>query len=300
MARQRQADTARQERRVARMLPRRLFALAVTSLLASAAYAQSAFGDEVPYIRTPQVVVDKMLDLAEVGVDDFLIDLGSGDGRIVITAAKQRGARGFGVDLDTSLVAASNEAAHKAGVADRAQFFVRDLFETDIREASVLTMYLLSSVNLELRPRILAQLKPGSRVVSHDWDMGDWKPDARAVLEGLAKPVMPLRESTVFLWIVPARVAGSWSVRVDDTGVQEAMEIEFTQRFQEISGIARRTRGPTLLQSGHLRGAEIRFSLIDETRRPSEPLHFFGRVYGDTMDGTTGNGRRWRATRKAD
>jgi len=279
-------------------MPRRcLVAFALFALLAAAAGTQSIFGEEVPYIRTPQVVVDKMLDLAEVGPDDFLIDLGSGDGRIVITAAQQRGARGFGVELDPRLVEASNAAARKAGVAERAHFLARDLFDTDIREASVLTMYLLPEVNLQLRPRLLAQLKPGTRVVSHDWDMGEWRPDAKAVLEGLAKPVMPVRSSTVYLWIVPARVAGSWSLQVEGAGAEQALELEFTQRFQEISGIARRARGRTLLQSAHLRGPEIRFAVIDETRRPSVPSQFFGRVYGDAMEGTTGTGRRWRAQR---
>ena len=293
------------------MRRRCLLAFALIALFASGARAQSAtssggpdlrsptFGEQVPYIRTPQVVVDKMLELAEVGPDDFVIDLGSGDGRIVITAAQQRGARGFGVELDLSLVEASNEAARKAGIAGRARFFARDLFDTDIREASVLTLYLLPEVNLQLRPRLLAQLKPGTRVVSHDWDMGEWRPDAKAVLEGLANPVMPIQASSVYLWIVPANVAGTWKVQLE--GVRpESMEIEFAQRFQEISGVARRTRGRFMLQSAHLRGAEIRFAVIDETRRPSEPLHFFGRVFGDMMEGSTGAGRRWRARRKTD
>jgi len=287
---------------------RRLVAFALFALLASSAHAQSAtssggpdlrspiLGEEVPYIRTPQAVVDKMLDLAEVGADDFLIDLGSGDGRIVISAAQKRGARGFGVELDASLVEASNAAARKAGVAERARFFARDLFDTDIRAATVLTMYLLPEVNLLLRPRILAQLKPGTRVVSHDWDMGEWQPDAKAVLEGLTKPVMPIQASSVYLWIVPAKVAGKWKVQLEGAR-PESMQIEFTQRFQEISGVARRMRARTLLQSAHLRGAEIRFAVIDETRRPSEPLHFFGRVFGDTMEGTTSSGRRWHAQR---
>ena len=281
----------------ARMQRRCLVAFALFALLASAARAQDPLAEEVPYIRTPQAVVDKMLDLAEVGPDDFLIDLGSGDGRIVITAAQQRGARGFGVELDASLVESSNEAARKAGVAGRARFFARDLFDTDIHEASVLTLYLLPEVNLQLRPRILAQLKPGARVVSHDWDMGEWRPDAKAVVEGLAKPVMPLGASTVYLWIVPARVAGSWRLQVEGASTEQALGLEFTQRFQEISGVARRTRGRTLLQSAHLRGAEIRFAVIDETRRPSAPLHFFGRVYGDMMEGTSGTGQRWSAQR---
>ena len=292
------------------MRRRLLLAFTLCALLASAARAQNpsssgrpdlrspTLGEEVPYIKTPQVVVDKMLDLAGVGPDDFLIDLGSGDGRIVITAAQKRGARGFGVELDPSLVEASNAAARKAGVAERARFFARDLFETDIAQASVLTMYLLPEFNVRLRPRILAELRPGTRVVSHDWDMGDWRPDAKAVVEGLVKPVMPMHSSTVYLWIVPARVAGFWSLQVEGAGAEEAMELEFTQRFQDIAGVARRTRGRTLLQSAHLRGPEIRFAVIDETRRPSEPLHLFGRVFGDTMEGTTGAGRRWRAERK--
>ncbi|TAK72148.1 MAG: class I SAM-dependent methyltransferase [Betaproteobacteria bacterium] len=291
------------------MRRRCLLAFALFAVPVAAAHAQSSAstggpdlrsptqGDEVPYIQTPQAVVDKMLDLAEVGPDDFLIDLGSGDGRIVITAAQERGARGFGIDLDTGLVETSNAAARRAGVAERARFFARDLFDTDLREATVLTMYLLPAVNLQLRPRLLAQLKPGTRVVSHDWDMGEWRPDAKAVLEGLTKPVMPIQASTVYLWIVPAKVAGAWKVQLKGA-TQESMEIEFAQRFQEISGVARRERGRTLLQSAHLRGAEIRFAVIDETRRQSEPLHFFGRVFGDTMEGTTGAGRRWRAERK--
>jgi hypothetical protein len=109
---------------------------------------------------------------------------------------------------------------------------------------------------------------------------------------------MPIGASTVYLWIVPARVAGSWSLQIEGTDGQESMEIEFTQRFQEISGVARRTRGRTLLQSAHLRGAEIRFAVIDEARRPSVPLQFFGRVFGGSMEGSTGSGRRWRAERK--
>ena len=253
--------------------------------------------DEVPYVQTPQAVVDKMMELAAVGPDDFLIDLGSGDGRIVIVAAEKHGARGFGVELDPSLVQRSNDLAREAGVVGRAQFFTRDLFETDISQATVLTMYLLPDVNLALRPRILEQLRPGTRVISHDWDMGEWQPDARAVLEGVVKPVMPLRNSTVYLWIVPAKVGGTWRVQVEGAK-PDALEIEFAQRFQEISGLARRSQGRLLLQSAHLRGAEIRFAVIDESRRPSVPLQLFGRVYADRMEGTTGNGQRWRAQRK--
>ncbi len=276
---------------------RYLAALALLIALGSGAFAQDASEEEVPYIKSPQVVVDKMLDLAQVRPDDFLIDLGSGDGRIVIAAAKKRGARGFGVELDPNLVEASNAAARKAGVAARAQFFTRDLFETDISHATVLTMYLLPKVNLKLRPRILRQLKPGTRVLSHDWDMGEWQPDDRVVLEGLTKPVMPIQASTIYLWIVPARVGGTWRLQVE--GAEEATELELTQRFQKIAGVARRTRARSLLQDAQLRGAEIRFTVVEETGRPSEPVRFFGRVSGDSMDGTTASGRGWRAQRQA-
>lgn len=277
-----------------RMALRALAASAVFALNASAGRA-----DEVPYVQTPQAVVDKMLEMARVDADDFLIDLGSGDGRIVITAAQKYGARGFGVDLDTSLVALSRELASAAGVAERARFFARDLFETDLSAATVLTLYLLPEVNLQLRPRILEQLKPGTRVVSHDWDMGEWRPDAEAVVEDLAKPVMPIKTSSVYLWIVPARVAGSWDLQLAEADTQETMALELTQRFQQISGIARGARGRSLLQGAQLRGAEIRFALIDDPLRQSEPLYFSGRVFGDTMEGVTDGGRRWRAFRKA-
>ena len=281
-------------------MPLRLLAvLALFALLSTGAGAQDPSGEEVPYVKTPQVAVDKMLELAQVGPDDFLIDLGSGDGRIVITAAQRFGAHGFGVELDPNLVEASNAAARKAGVAARAQFFARDLFDTDIAQASVLTLYLLPEFNLRLRPRILSQLRPGTRVVSHDWDMGDWQPDAKAELEGLRKPVMPVASSTVYLWIVPAKVAGMWNLRLDGAN-PAAMQIEFVQRFQQVSGFAQSESGRSLLQSASLRGAEIRFAVIDQTRRRSEPLHFFGRVYGDAMEGTTGSGRRWHAERKVD
>jgi len=173
---------------------------------------------------------------------------------------------------------------------------VRDLFETDIRAASVLTLYLLPEVNLQLRPRLLAQLQPGTRVVSHDWDMGDWRPDAWAGVTDLDKPVMPMRSSMVYLWIIPAQVAGAWKVSVD--GMDEALDIEFAQRFQEISGAAARGRGRAALQSARLRGMEIGFAVVGEGIGLSAPLQFFGRVHGDTMDGTTGSGGRWRAERR--
>ena len=167
---------------------------------------------DTPYVPTPQKVVDAMLAMGKVGESDFLIDLGSGDGRLVITAAKQLGARGFGVDIDPRLVNLANEGARQQGVGDRARFVEQDLFKTPLHEASVITMYLLPDVNIELRPRLLA-LKPGTRIVSHDYHLGEWRSDAHQVLDVPDKPVGPLQKSDIFLWIVPAQVAGVWEGR---------------------------------------------------------------------------------------
>ena len=166
-------------------------------LAASLAHAQDAPRLDVPYVPTPQQVVDRMLELAKVTKDDYLIDLGSGDGRIPVTAAKRYGVRAMGVDLNPTRVAEARKNATDNNVTDLVSFEVADLFKTDISKASVLTMYLLSSVNLKLRPRILSELKPGSRVVSHAFDMGDWKPDVTEQVDG----------RRVMMWTVPPRRA---------------------------------------------------------------------------------------------
>ena len=150
---------------------------------------------DVPYVPTPQSVVDKMLDMAKVTGEDYLIDLGSGDGRIPIAAAKRFGTKGMGVDIDPARVYEAKANAVNARVADKVEFRKQDLFETDLSQATVLTMYLLPRVNLQLRPRILNKLKPGTRVVSHSFDMGDWKPDEKIIVDG--RPI--------YLWIVPER-----------------------------------------------------------------------------------------------
>ena len=152
---------------------------------------------DVPYVPTPDPVVDAMLKLAGVTKKDVLYDLGCGDGRIVITAARQYGARGVGVDIDPQRIRESNENAKSAGVADRVKFLQQDLFETDLRDATVVTLYLLPSINLKLRPKLLDELKPGTRVVSHAFDMGDWKPDKEV------KVPDTIGERTIYLWVVP-------------------------------------------------------------------------------------------------
>ncbi|MDB5807939.1 MAG: Methyltransferase type 11, partial [Betaproteobacteria bacterium] len=165
----------------------------------------------VPYVPTPQAVVDRMLQMAKITPQDYVIDLGSGDGRIVVTAAKKYGARGFGVDLNPVRIKESVDNAAKAGVSDRAAFYQRNLFDTDFSEATVITMYLLPRVNLDLRPKLLA-LKPGTRVVSHDFSMDDWRADESVSLDVDDKYGAGggSGTSTIYFWVVPARVAGPW------------------------------------------------------------------------------------------
>jgi len=156
---------------------------------------------DVPYVTTPQNVVDTMLDLAGVKSGDTLLDLGSGDGRIVVTAAERHGVRGLGIEIDPRLVKLARENAQKAGIADKAEFKEQDLFTTDLSNYSVITLYLLPDVNMKLRP-ILQQLKPGTRIVSHDWDMGDWAPDKVVVVPAPEKKIGREKTSKLMLWVV--------------------------------------------------------------------------------------------------
>jgi SAM-dependent methyltransferase len=165
---------------------------------------QARAQEEVPFVVTPDNVTRAMLELAGVKAGDFLIDLGSGDGRIVINAARHHGARGLGVEIVPELVEKSRFYARRAGVADRTEFRVQDLFATDLSQATVITMYLLPEVNLRLRPALQA-LKPGTRIVSHDWDMADWKPDRTVVVDAPDKPVGRERTSKLHLWVIKPR-----------------------------------------------------------------------------------------------
>ena len=181
----------------------RPFALSLSkgliALFATGATAQT--DTDVPFVVTPDHVTRAMLKLADVKASDYVIDLGSGDGRIVIVAAKQYGARGLGVEIVPELVDKSRANAKQAGVAERAEFRVQDLFATDLTKATVITMYLLPEVNLQLRPR-LQKLKPGTRIVSHDWDMGTWAPDRTITVDAPDKPIGREKKSTLYLWIV--------------------------------------------------------------------------------------------------
>jgi len=208
--------------------------------------------EEVPFITTPDNVTLEMLQLAQVRAGDHLIDLGSGDGRIVILAARRFGATGLGVEIVPQLVEQSRVAAERAGVADRVQFRVQDLFRTDLSRATVVTMYLLPEVNLRLRPALL-QLQPGTRVVSHDWDMGDWKPDRTSVVDVPDKKVGLQKTSKVHLWVVPAQVEGLWC----GTGALREFSLRLKQRHQEVEGeLLRQGRARTI--EGRVEGNVLR------------------------------------------
>jgi hypothetical protein len=262
-------------------------------LVARPAAAQDAPLLEVPYVPTPQVTVDEMLRMADVKPQDFVMDLGAGDGRIVVTAAQKFGARGLGVELDFNLVIIAEENVRKAGVEERVKILQQDLFKTDLRQATVITMYLLPGVTRKLRPFLL-DLKPGTRIVSHDFDLQDWKPDEKTYIR-----------KNVFLWVVPAKVAGRWQMRLPLPPIERQVELNFTQRFQEIDAHARMNGVPTQVWEPKLRGDRVSFVVVDSTDRENEAtLYFEGRVSGDVMEGELVRGAgstavrsRWQAVR---
>lgn len=287
---------------------RRFLGAAIASAAACGlpARAQSQFFD-VPFVPTPQVVVDEMLRLARVGPKDLVYDLGSGDGRIVITAAVKFGANAVGVELDDHLIYQSEESARQANVLDRVKFLQQDFFKTDFSQATVITMYLLPAVMKRLRSRML-QLKPGTRLVAHDFDFEDWRPDVKTTLR-----------KNVFLWVVPARVAGHWQVQINgvrsDISYETArtkigpdpiyFDMELRQKYQELDGFARFDGQPGGLWEPKLEGERIRFVVVDGRNRDQESnLYFEGRVGANVMEGegTRGVGNqerrfKWRAQR---
>lgn len=243
---------------------------------ASPVQVETEIHKDVPYVPTPHETVAKMLEMAKIDKNDLVYDLGSGDGRIVIAAAKNYGARGVGIDIDPERIAEANQNARDAGVIDRVRFIQGDLFEADLRPATAVTLYLLSSVNLKLRPRLLEQLRPGTPVVSHDFDMGEWEPDQETTRGG----------DDIYLWIIPSKVQGAWSWTLEDGNSQRA---EIAQNFQRISG---KVGGQPMVNSS-LRGENIAFTV--GSRRYS------GKVKGDTIQGSVqqGDSRKsaWTARR---
>ena len=257
---------------------------------------------DTPYVPTPQAVVDKMLDMAQVKAGDVVIDLGSGDGRIMTTAARRHGAQGFGVEIDPRLVQRSNEEARRLGIADRVKFLRQDLFNTDFHEENVLTLYLLPDVNIALRPKILAELKPGTRVVSHDYDMREWRPDAEETIPAPDKTVGMRKESMVYLWIVPARVEGEWTFELSSGGKTRRTRLVLQQRFQFVSGSVELTgQGDVPVSHGRLRGEELRL-LLPPGALDRGSVELVGRVRGDSLSGTVRRADRevasWNARRR--
>ena len=238
-------------------------------------------GKDVVWVPTPQDLVDKMLDLAEVTPDDYVIDLGSGDGRTVIAAAK-RGAQALGIEYNPEMVKLSKQNAETEGVSERAKFIEADLFETDFSEATVITMFLLTEINLKLRPQIL-DLKPGTRIVSNTFDMGEWKPDDEATVD-LQDWTFCDEYNTALLWVVPAKVEGIWQFQQG--------KLTIKQNFQMISG-SLEARGSTItIEKGKLHGDQISFNAGED--------QYNGHVNGNTIEGTItskGNNSKWNAVR---
>ncbi|HUT62870.1 MAG TPA: methyltransferase domain-containing protein [Anaerolineae bacterium] len=253
---------------------------------------------DVPYVPTPEEVVEEMLKLADVGKDDIVYDLGCGDGRIVITAAKEMGAHGIGIDINPQRLKESRENAIKAKVTDKVEFREQNLFDTDFSEATVLTLYLLPNVNLKLRPKILRDMKPGSRIVSHDFNMGEWEPDKNA------NDNPNLGYHSVYFWIVPANVGGTWELTTpSDTGARR-YTMELQQWFQKVQGSATTGNSKTELTDIKLTGDRLQFTMSQNVKGKNIPVQFEGRVNGNSMDGSmksesgsiAGN-RKWSANR---
>ncbi len=232
-----------------------------------------------PYVPSPLSTVDEMLRLAQVGSRDIVYDLGAGDGRVVIAAAAKFGARGVGVEFDGALVALARERASRAGVAHRVRFVQQDLFKTDLREATVVALYLSPNFNLQLRPTLLA-LAPGTRIVSHSSGMGDWRPDRSTAIR-----------KDVLLWIVPAKVAGTWHGRLGAGSRTRAIELEFAQRYQDISASARLEGAPAQVWEARLEGERLSFVLVEHYGTEREAgLYFEGRVAGRVIEGSVARG----------
>jgi hypothetical protein len=277
----------------------RVLASVVTvALLATAglASAQQDFkpyvgqqGKDVVWVPTPDEVVDRMLTMAQTKPEDYVIDLGAGDGKIAIAAAKKFGAKSMGVEYNPDMVAFAQKNAQAAGVIGKAQIVHGDIFATDFTQATVLTMYLLPSLNMRLRPQILA-LRPGTRVVTHAFNMEDWEPDESSDVDG----------RRVYFWVVPANVAGRWALELSGGGGgAEKVGLNFEQKFQRIEGVA--YLGPVLagLREPRLSGFRIAFAYVDPRGVRRE---FGGRVTGSSMEGTfrTDGGQegRWSAAKK--
>ena len=259
--------------------------------LSVSAYAQKREPD-ILFVPTPQDMVEAMLQMARVNKNDLVYDLGCGDGRFVITAAKKFGARGVGVDIDPKRIEESTENAQKEGVMDRVKFIEADLYETDIHEATVLTLYLLTDLNLKLRPKLLSELRPGSRVVSYWFDMGDWEPDR---IGG---------NQDFYYWVIPAKVAGTWQWSFGETETGQQNQLRLEQKYQKIEGHVRFEGKEAKLLEPKLEGDRVSFRVDSESQGQPLSMRFKGRISGNTITGDVDIQRgsirgtqAWKATR---
>lgn len=271
-----------------------LTALLAVVLVSFAAFAQDkAPVDAGPYVASPDSAVAAMLREADVGADDYVIDLGSGDGRIVRTAAAVFGARGKGVEIQDRLVALSNELAKKEGTADRVQFVKQDLFKTDLSQATVVTMYLLPHTVNRLQDKLLRELRPGARVVSHDYSLAGWRPRKMLVMDLEEKvAISGVTRTTIYVYVIPAKVAGKWSATVPAALSKSAMRLELTQQVSSVAGEAQLDGRTLPIRDAQLVGETLSFSL------PGRPIVFTGKVSGGTIAGTVQSGgvrAPWRA-----
>ena len=243
-------------------------------------------GKDVIWVPTPQSLVERMLEMAKTTPQDYVVDLGSGDGRTVITAAKKYGVDALGVEYNPDMVELSRRNAAQEGVADRAKFIHGDIFQTDFSSATVLTLYLLPALNVKLRPTIL-RMKPGTRVVSHAFSMDDWQPDQIETVEG----------RTAYLWIVPAQVEGTWR-----WGGSHKYELLLQQHYQQVEGLVKVDNRTAQFRNPRLQGERISFSIIEYSGMGNIQHDFTGRVNGDVMEGTVrrsdaGGEEKWTARR---
>lgn len=281
------------------------FAAALLGLGAAPAFAQD--DNFTPFVISADEVVHRMLRMADVGPDDYLIDLGSGDGRIPITAAKRYGTKGLGVDLDPPLVELARKNAISEGVAGKVRFEVKDLFETDLSDATVVAFYLLPDVALQLRPKLLKELKPGTRIVAHDYHLGDWLPDEWTSIRVPDKPVAPVGISEVFLWVVPADARGRWASDI----AGERITIEIEQRFQMLkariaSDAPKRADDvkPLEIRAARLLGEDLHLVVAGRLAGRDGVHRLSGRVRGGRIEGEILTGTRspertaWSAQRQ--
>lgn len=258
--------------------------LAIVLLLLSFHLGLAQELSKLPYVPTPQIVVDEMLKLANVTAKDFVVDLGSGDGRMIITAARNFKATGLGVDIDPKLVELSNKQAKAEGVDDRAKFIEQDMFKADIGKATVVTLYVMPDFMEKLTPKLLSELKPGTRIVAHDYYMSEWHPDRQFSLTVPEKvKANGTDKAYLYLWIVPSVVGGDWRMEFDAGGSnRQLIVLEIIQRYQKIDGLAKNILGPMKIANALIRGDAISFDMSIG----ASPYRFTGKVADGRMTGT--------------